>query len=135
MQRAGNRGARGAAIWRARNLTGHGIGRLRPFDQPPRHDDLLVVCSGPLDIDDGNLAVGALTQGAEKFGGRQRLDVALALQRLFVRIHRERHIDREHEFDIDRNGVGALVGKEPHWNRSGKARRRRKCGCHQNDER
>ena len=47
-QRAGNRGARGTPIRRARNFGGDRVGRFRPFDQPPRHDDLLVELARPI---------------------------------------------------------------------------------------
>ena len=39
------------------------------------------------------------------------MDIALALQRLLVRVHRVGNIDRDHQFDVDRNGARALVGK------------------------
>ena len=37
-------------------------------------------------------------------------DVALALQRLLVRVHRIGHVDGEHELGIDRDGVRGAVG-------------------------
>ena len=101
-QRAGNRGARGAPIGRARDLGGDRVGRFRPVDQPPRHDDLLVVLAGPFEIGDGDLAVGALAQRVQEFARGQRLHIALALQRLLVRVHRIGHVDGDHQFDVDR---------------------------------
>ena len=108
---AGNRGARGAPVRRGGDLGGDAVRRLRAFDQPPRHDDLLVELAGPLEIGDGDLAVGALAQRAHEFARGQRLDVALALQRLLLRVHREGNVDRDHQFDVDRNGARAFVGE------------------------
>ena len=38
-------------------------------------------------------------------GIAERLDIAQALQPLLLGIHRERHVDREHELEID-SGLG-----------------------------
>ena len=60
---------------------------------------------GPFEISDGDLAVGALAQRLQEFLRGQRQHIALALQRLLVRVHRIGHVDRDHQFDVDRNGV------------------------------
>ena len=66
-QRAGDRGARGAAVRRAGDLAGERVGGFRPVDQPPRHDDLLVVRAGPFEIGDRDLAVHAAAERLHEF--------------------------------------------------------------------
>ena len=39
---------------------GNRVGRFRPIDQPPRHDDLLIGLASPLKIGDGDLAIRPL---------------------------------------------------------------------------
>src|SRR5256885_5393009 len=49
-----DRGAWGAPVGRARDFVGYRIGRLRTVDQPPGHDDLLVVKAGPFKVSHGD---------------------------------------------------------------------------------
>ena len=100
-QRAGNRRAIGAAQRRSSDLIGDRTRRRSAIDNPPGHDDALVLHAGPFEIGDGDLAMHALLQRVEKFRRRQAEDVALALQRLLVRIHRVGNIDGDDEFDVD----------------------------------
>ena len=44
-------------------------------------------------------------QGLHELARRDGADVALALERLFIRIHRVGNIDRKHDFDVDRDGA------------------------------
>ena len=57
------------------------------------------------------LPVGALAQRLHEFARGQRLDIAFALQRLFVGVHRIGDVDRDHQFNVDWNGAWALVGQ------------------------
>src|SRR5438046_1840688 len=61
-QRAGNRRARGTGVARAADIGGKAVGRFRTIDQPPRHDDLLMMRAGPFEIGHGDAAVHALLQ-------------------------------------------------------------------------
>ena len=103
-QRARDRGARGARVARAADVGGKAIGRFRPVDQPPRHDDLLVVHAGPFEIGHGDAAVHALLQRLQEFARRERRHIAFALQRLLLGIHRIGNVDREHDLGVDRDG-------------------------------
>jgi hypothetical protein len=71
----------------------------------------LVVLAGPFKINDGDLAVRTLAQRAQEFARIQRLHIALALQRLLFRVHRVGDVDRDHQFDVDRNGARAFIGE------------------------
>ena len=123
---ARDRGARGAPVRRARELVSDCVGGLRPVDQPPRHQDLLVELARPLEIHDGDLAVCTLAQRGEEFLRAQRLHIALALQRLLFGVHRIGNVDGEDQFDVDRNGVGTGIGE---------MRRRRGIGRHRQSDR
>ena len=72
LQRAVDRGARCAPIGRARDLARDRVGELRAVDQPPRHQDGLVVQAGPFEIGDRDLAVRAGAQRGEEFARGQR---------------------------------------------------------------
>ena len=72
LQRAVDRGARRAPIGRARDLAGDRIGRFRAVDQPPRHQDRLVVQAGPLEIGDRDLAMRAGAQRLQEFARGER---------------------------------------------------------------
>ena len=61
--------------------------------------------------------------------------VAFALDRELVHVHRIGDVDRKHQFDVDRDGARAFVGKKIRKPRSGKARRRRERSHRKNDER
>ena len=64
----------------------------------------------PFDIGDGDPAVGPGADGGEHLRVQEGLDIALALQRLLVDVHRARDVDREHELEIDR-GLGGGAGR------------------------
>jgi membrane-associated sensor protein len=86
-ERASNRGARRAPVGRSGNLGGDGVGGFGSLYQPPGDEDLLVVLPSPFEIGNGDLAVGAFAQRQHEFARGERLDVALALQRLLFRVH------------------------------------------------
>ena len=85
LQRAVDRGARRAPVGRARDLARDRVGRLRAFDQPPRHQDRLVEQAGPFEIGHRDLAVRAGAQRLQELARGQRGDVAVALQFLLLR--------------------------------------------------
>jgi hypothetical protein len=68
---------------------------------------LLLAGTCPFDVSHRNLAERTAPQCVDELLGRDRENVALALQSQFVVIHRVRDIDGEHEFDINRR---PLVG-------------------------
>ncbi len=111
LQRARDRGARGAPIGRARDVVGDAVGSLRPVDQPPRHDDLLIERAGPFEIGHRHLGVDAAPQRLHEFARRQRLDIALALELLLLRIHRVGDVDREHELGVDRDRARPVISE------------------------
>src|SRR5262249_58782032 len=78
IKRARNRGARGTTIRRARDLVRERIGGLRSVDQPPWHDDLLVVGSRPFEIGRRHFAVLAAAQRLPELPRRDAGDLALA---------------------------------------------------------
>src|SRR6266550_407450 len=116
LERAEDRGAWRPAVGGTLDLLGSPLGALDAVDQAPRHDDLLVVETGPFEIGHCNTAVRTAPQRRHEFARRQPGDVALALQGLFLRVHRIGHVDSYHEFGIDGEGIGAAVG-EFEWQR------------------
>ena len=52
-----------------------------------------------------------LRSALQELARRQAEDVTLALQSLLFGIHRIGDVDRDHELDVDRNGVRAPVGE------------------------
>ena len=81
IDRARNRGARGAPQRRLHDFGGDRVGGLRPVDDPPGNDHLLVVRGRPLEVGDCDLAVRAALQRLQKVGRDHRLRVAFALDR------------------------------------------------------
>ena len=67
--------------------------------------------AGPFEIGHRDLAVRAGAQRGEEFARGQRDDIALALQLLLLRVHRVRDVDGDHQLDVDRHRIGALVGE------------------------
>ena len=59
---------------------------------------------GPFEIGDGDAAVDAVGDRLQHLLVGQRRGVALALDVEFRRRHRQRHIDGQHQFDVDRLG-------------------------------
>ena len=57
--------------------------------------------AGPFDVDDRDAPQKALADGSMHLSGAERRDEALALQFLLVGLHGPRHIDRQHEREID----------------------------------
>ena len=102
IDRAGDRGARGAADRRLHDFVGDRVRRLRAVDHPPRNDDLLVARCRPFEIGHGDLAVRPGLQRLQEFLGDDGLRVAFALDRQFVHVHRVGDVDGEDQFDIDR---------------------------------
>ena len=103
-QRAGNRGAPGAVRRMGGKLRDHPLGVGPAGDHRPRHDDMLRGRSGPFDIGDGDLAIGAVGDRLQHIVMRQRRRIAVTLDLEFVRRHRQRNVDRQHQLDIDRLG-------------------------------
>jgi hypothetical protein len=71
-----------------------------------------------------------LRDGGDDIGVGERRDIALALQRLLVVVHRARHIDSEDEFEIDRRigRAGKRQRRRPENRRKDKSERARPHG-------
>ena len=113
------RGAVRSAAAKASALSG-------AVDDRPGHDDVLRVGTTPLDIGDGDLAVETLDDGVQDLGRRDRAGIAVALQRHLRRIDRARAVRREHELDVDRDGLlrrGGNAGRCGDQSRATKQRR------------
>ena len=77
-----------------------------------RHGTMIALLAevGPFEIGDGDLAVHALPSARAGIQCEvSARDIALALQLLLLRIHREGDVDREHKLDIDFRHAGALL--------------------------
>ena len=88
LQRTRDGRAEGSSVRGARELGRHRGRAFRSLDQPPRHENPLIGCARPFDIGHGDAPVHAGLERVEEFGGRDRLDIALALKGLLVRVHR-----------------------------------------------
>ena len=84
---------------------GQAIGRL--LDDGPGDDDLLIERSGPLHVDHGDAPQHAPADRLMDLGGLERLDEAVSLELLLIRLHGEGDIDRQHQREIDPGWAGA----------------------------
>ena len=82
-----NRSTWTSTVRLACDLVGYRVGCFRTIDQPPRHNNLLIVGSCPLEISYRYLAVCALPQRLHKLPRSEARDVPLTLQCLFIRVH------------------------------------------------
>ena len=108
-ERGRNRGAARAVGRLGRELRRHALGVLARGDDRPRHDDMMRGRSGPFEIGDGDLAVGAFRDRLQHAVMRECRGIAVALDLQFVRRHGERHVDGQHQLDVDRLGGTAWV--------------------------
>ena len=67
----------------------------------PWHDHELDAVAGPLEIGDGDAAQRPAADCLDEAGIAERLDVAVALEALLVRVHRPGHVDGQDELEID----------------------------------
>jgi hypothetical protein len=117
LRREGERGAdrcpalRGAR--RLRELLGEAARGGRTVDHCPVDHHDLIVGAGPLDIAERDAPVLARQDGIGDARTGQRLDIAAALQLGLDLVDRSRHIDCQHQLEVDR--------------RRGSCRRRRQC--------
>jgi len=88
---------------------GEVVGGFRAVDDGPWDGGDRVEVPGPLHVHDGDLALGARYQRVDHVLVAEGLDIALALDGVFVMVHRLRDIDGEHEFEVDAD-PGALLG-------------------------
>src|SRR5215213_2482673 len=98
---ARDRGPRGASRRLLGKRAGERHGALRVVDHRPRQEHLLVGGAGPFHVDDADAPDHAAPDGLVDGGRAEGLDKALALQLLLVGVHRVRHVDRDHEREVD----------------------------------
>ena len=101
VERPCDRGPYGPSRRHPREAVGETLRLGRGGDQRPGHDHELAAGPGPLDVGHGDAADEALAHRPLHHLRAEGGDVALALNPLFLRIHREGHVDGEDEGDID----------------------------------
>ena len=105
-------------VWVHEEFHRSALGVLPAGDDGPRHDDMLRSRACPFHIGDRDLAIGAVGDCFQHALMCQRCRIAAPLDFQLIRRHGQRHVDRQHKFDIDRF-VGARLHARRRDHRAG----------------
>ena len=108
----------------SRNDLANAAGAARSLDDAPVEHRILHAISGPFHVGDRNAPKNTGSHRLGEFGAADGPDVSIPLQRGFFEIDAARHVDRQHQLQIDGSHGPYRPGRQARENRQGKRKDR-----------